>query len=369
MALLVLFAFATAALAEDGVAAARARAALERGTPREAIAIADSALASNGGDPELLAVRGEARLRMGRTAEARADLESAARKLGRKVAGARARLEAIEGNDDDARKLLADTKDNGDRAVVLLLVDGPLEDVQPVRSERYVVFGEQGAQVALDDLERSRRAYEELLPPRPSKLVAHVYLFPSKADFTEFAGMVHEEVESDDAEGFSRDGEAFMAVHSGAKLQGESLGALVHEAFHLYVHAQAHGLPVWLDEGLAEYFGGVRLEKAGDLTFGHTSEPRHVEFRKILRFMKPLSVAAFVRLDEKAFHAEPRLGVNYAQAWAFAHFLLAKRPALLREHWKLMQEGRTPDEARVATFDREDAAVLQKEWEEFLAGL
>jgi tetratricopeptide (TPR) repeat protein len=368
-ALLVALLLAGVAMAADG-ALARARKALDAGKLEEAVAIASSALEASPDDAQLLAVRGRARLYLGGTIEARADIEKAASRGKKGEKGLRALLEALEGNDERALELTKSLSEtNEDRIVVDLLAHGVLDGVAHVCTEHYSVFGTvYTALRAAGILERSRRAYEELLPPRPTRLVARVFLFPTKADFRSFANYVHEEVESDDAEGFSRSRHAFIAVHSGNKLKGEALGALVHEGLHMYVHAQAHSLPVWLDEGLAEYFGAVREEK-GELSFGNRSEDRHNDFKTILAAMKPLPLGDFVKLDEDSFHEESRLPVNYAQAWAFAHFLIEKRPALLRDYWRLMQEGRSTAEARAATFDREDAQALERAWRDFMKSL
>src|SRR5262245_29105216 len=86
---LLVLALAGLALADDG-AVARARRALERGGARDASASVESARAAHPEDAELFAIRGEARLRLGGTIEARVDLERAAAKRGVKVAGARA---------------------------------------------------------------------------------------------------------------------------------------------------------------------------------------------------------------------------------------------------------------------------------------
>jgi hypothetical protein len=87
---------------------------------------------------------------------------------------------------------------------------------------------------------------------------------------------------------------------------------LRHEVAHGYLHAVAPGLPLWLDEGLAEYFevprgnGGLNrphLDLLADMT-------EHEGWRPDLARLEQLKNAA--AMDQ----------LDYAESWAWVYFLL-----------------------------------------------
>lgn len=109
---------------------------------------------------------------------------------------------------------------------------------------------------------------------------------------------------------------------------------LRHEVAHGYLHAAVPQLPLWLDEGLAEYFEVPR---------GHEGLNRpHVS---LLADMSELdgwrpSLVELERLSD-ARQMDQR---HYAEAWAWAHFLLsdAKRRTILVDYLTdLREQGMT----------------------------
>ena len=87
---------------------------------------------------------------------------------------------------------------------------------------------------------------------------------------------------------------------------------LRHEVAHGYLHAVAPGLPLWLDEGLAEYFEVPR---------GHGGLNRpHVELLADMMQhdgWQP-NLAELEQLEDAAQMDQP----HYAEAWAWIYFLL-----------------------------------------------
>lgn len=88
---------------------------------------------------------------------------------------------------------------------------------------------------------------------------------------------------------------------------------LRHEATHALLHAAVAELPLWLDEGLAEYFEGgdglnrEHLERLpGDLATGWTPDLAHLESLRDVRQMTPR---------------------DYRESWAWVHYFLNGPPA------------------------------------------
>jgi hypothetical protein len=95
----------------------------------------------------------------------------------------------------------------------------------------------------------------------------------------------------------------------------EMLHTVVHEGFHQYLDQVAPTAPVWFNEGMAEYYESSRLVD-GQWQDGLVN-PEHAA---LLRRGVALPLAQFVRLTPAEFYGE-EIQRNYAQAWAFVHFL------------------------------------------------
>jgi hypothetical protein len=134
---------------------------------------------------------------------------------------------------------------------------------------------------------------------------------------------------------------------------GDRLGDdLRHEITHAYVHSVAPNVPLWLDEGLAKYFevgrgrhglNGKMLAKAITKL---DQQPSHADLRRLEAF------AANYNMTQE----------DYAEAWAWVHFMMESRPetlALLRTYFfELRRDGAAaPLSGRLAAMFGQPAAV------------
>src|SRR5215208_4600674 len=94
---------------------------------------------------------------------------------------------------------------------------------------------------------------------------------------------------------------------------------LLHEYTHLLVNNHFRGAPLWLKEGLAEFYSTARLSPDGRrLTLGEAPERRPREL---------LPLPALLALDQASpIYADPaQLALFYAQSWALVHYLSEAR--------------------------------------------
>jgi hypothetical protein len=91
---------------------------------------------------------------------------------------------------------------------------------------------------------------------------------------------------------------------------------LRHEVAHGYLHAVAPGLPLWLDEGLAEYFESPR-SRAG-------VNASHVEL--LLDLIAHQGWRPNLAQLERVSDISEMDQQSYAEAWAWAYFLLETGP-------------------------------------------
>ncbi|MBX9789058.1 MAG: DUF1570 domain-containing protein [Pirellulales bacterium] len=143
-----------------------------------------------------------------------------------------------------------------------------------------------------------------------------------------------------------------------AYLNRELAVDLRHEVTHALLHADLHNLPLWLDEGLAEYFEASQPRRTW----------RHAHLPGIDENLRQGLVPRLAALEQ--LQALREMGPDeYRDAWGWVHFLLhGPEPvhAELRHYLDNLRAGRTapplsarlesrlPDvEARFATYFRQ----------------
>lgn len=98
----------------------------------------------------------------------------------------------------------------------------------------------------------------------------------------------------------------------------ESRGVVYHEYIHKLLHLNFTRLPVWLDEGLAEFFGNTWM-RADGIYIGAPS-PRLSELRS--RTLYPVETMLTVDHASPYYRDAFKAGMFYAESWALTHFLM-----------------------------------------------
>jgi tetratricopeptide (TPR) repeat protein len=94
--------------------------------------------------------------------------------------------------------------------------------------------------------------------------------------------------------------------------------SLYHEYTHAFFHCNFRGLPLWLDEGLAEYYGNTSIESK-DASVGMPNEHQ----LRYLQSTQLLPVAQLVTIDRTSplYNTNEHAGIFYAESWALVHYL------------------------------------------------
>jgi tetratricopeptide (TPR) repeat protein len=201
------------------------------------------------------------------------------------------------------------------RGVILLLFfAGPASPAWwRAASARFEVFSDLGrsrtAEVA-QQLERLHDIFGQSSAAYHLPLPVRVFVFGSNREFARFRP-------STVAKGFFQSGPErdYIAV---LDTGGETRRALQHEYIHLVLHHSTASLPLWLEEGTAEFYSTLRAE-GNELVVG-VPVPVHLQ---VLRRERWLSAAQFFSLDRRSPLRDEaaRVGVFYAQSWALTHML------------------------------------------------
>lgn len=129
---------------------------------------------------------------------------------------------------------------------------------------------------------------------------------------------------------------------------------LRHETTHALLHSQIPNVPLWLDEGLAEYFEVPSSQRV----YGH---PHLAKVRWNVRFFRPASLESLEALEDVR-----EMGpAEYRAAWAWVHFLL-HGPAAGRETLvQYFADLETPSSAeRLAPRLRAAVPNLESAWQD-----
>ena len=127
--------------------------------------------------------------------------------------------------------------------------------------------------------------------------------------------------------------------------------ALYHEYTHALLHLNFTGLPLWLDEGLAEFYGNSRLgEKESRVG---TIDESHLY---ILAQNKLLPIETLLNVEQGSpyYNEANQASVFYAESWALVHYLLldpeARERGLLKNFVAAWNKGGTQIEAAQQAF-------------------
>ena len=143
-----------------------------------------------------------------------------------------------------------------------------------------------------------------------------------------------------------------------------------HEGFHQFAAMTIQlGMPAWMNEGLAEYFGGSLF--TGDcFVTGAIPSWRLKLVKKEIEEKKWKSFSVMTTMSQKEWNAKMSF-TNYTQAWAMVHFLVngedGKYQKAFDQYILLMSRGKGPEEAWVSVFGKDVSsfqAKCEKWWTE-----
>jgi tetratricopeptide (TPR) repeat protein len=140
---------------------------------------------------------------------------------------------------------------------------------------------------------------------------------------------------------------------------GESAYRIIfHEYTHLLVGATLADVPVWVSEGLAEYYSTFEASSDGrQATLGKIVDSHVYLLRE--RFI-PLRELISVRHDSSLYNEGDRRSIFYAESWALMHYFLvagAERRTQLLKYLELYARGVPGDRAFAEGFGGGEAAL------------
>jgi len=118
----------------------------------------------------------------------------------------------------------------------------------------------------------------------------------------------------------------------------ETLTSVVyHELTHYFIARGLRSRPTWLNEGLAEYFSTAEI-RDDEISLGAVSLDR----LQLLKTTPSLSMKDFFAVGPSSpyYNESSKASVYYAQAWAFAHYMMhGEHAARFRQYLSALQKG------------------------------
>ncbi|MBI2923004.1 MAG: DUF1570 domain-containing protein [Planctomycetes bacterium] len=153
------------------------------------------------------------------------------------------------------------------------------------------------------------------------------------------------------------------------KDQGKDLSIhiMYHEAMHQYLHAlfgEEVRIPIWLNEGMAEYFfGGEFSEQTGRFSIG-PNKVRIDTIRQAARDGSFVPLKKLFQYTQAQYYSNA--GLCYAQGWSVAYFLWTtkdpKYQGVIENFMKLLRQTKDGEKAFNESFGKLDIDQLEADW-------
>lgn len=162
-----------------------------------------------------------------------------------------------------------------------------------------------------------------------------------------------------------------LATWTDARSRRRTFEVLQHEGFHQFAwHAIGPKLPVWLNEGLAQYFESAIITD-GRMSLGITRTLKIEKMRNAIDAKENLPLNQLIRITgeqwAKTLRKTPdHSSLLYAQAWSVTYFLIhgqdGKNKTKLAEYLRRLSEGERADQAMLMAFGPGGLADLENDW-------
>lgn len=194
-----------------------------------------------------------------------------------------------------------------------------------VRSEHFTVVTDAGAgqgRRALDQFEHMRLVFQNLFPKNNVDPVAPIMVLAvkNKKEFQPLEPAAYLAKGQLNLAGYflrSPD-KNYVLLRLDAEDEQHPFATIYHEYTHLQVGDAIEWMPLWLNEGLAEFFQNTDFD-GNEARLGQPSQDDLAYLAQ--NRMIPLDVLFRVDAKSPYYHEEQKGSVFYAESWALAHYL------------------------------------------------
>ena len=228
--------------------------------------------------------------------------------------------------------------------LLLSAVPARAADWVRVETPNFIVYGEPGerrVREIADEFERFREALARVIPGAgtPAAVPTVVVVFGSARSFEPYRPRFNGKAVRLGGYFFSSEDMNIVALADADR--DEALRTIFHEYVHLVINNVSEGMPLWLNEGLAEYYSTFQVEDSGRRALIGRAIPSHLQ---LLNVRGLLTIPELLAVDQSslAYNEGERQTLFYAQSWALVHMLVAgttNGAKLLSQYARLASDG------------------------------
>jgi tetratricopeptide (TPR) repeat protein len=239
-----------------------------------------------------------------------------------------------------------------------------------LRTANFTLFtdaGERNTRRIAADLERLRDVLAQLAPgvALNAPVPTYIFVFKNASAFAPYQRIWAGKPLVSGGYFLSTELANYVAVNG--DVRGDERAIIYHEYLHYVLRNQYANLPLWLNEGLAEYYS--TFEVAGDEAKIGLPIAEHVAW---LRRNPLIPLASLFAIGESSpeYNESSQRGAFYAESWALVHYLISGSPQRRQqaaEYLRLAQAGAPPDQIFAQAFGA-DLAALERELRRYVQG-
>src|SRR6185369_474229 len=127
----------------------------------------------------------------------------------------------------------------------------------------------------------------------------------------------------------------YITLTTEVRGQQDPFSVIFHEYTHLLVENTFKEIPLWFNEGLAEYYSTFSITDDQKITLG-APIGNHVF---LLRESKMLPLRTLLEVDHKSpyYNEKNKQGIFYAQSWALMHYLIIGKEGKVEQLSKFIE--------------------------------
>jgi tetratricopeptide (TPR) repeat protein len=242
-----------------------------------------------------------------------------------------------------------------------------------VRSPHFVVLtnsNEKTARHVAGQLERMRTLFRSLIPASndDGEPPIEVFALRDQKSFQSLEPAAYLAKHSLELAGLFLRGPDSSTILLRLDAEGEHpFETVYHEYTHYMLRKADWWLPLWLNEGLAEFYQNTDIYEK-DARLGQP-DPNDIVYLRQSRLL-PLTTLLTVDHDSPYYHDEQKGSVFYAEAWALTHYLeigdLQHHTTKIRDYAKYLIQHEDPVTAAQHAFG--DLKKLQSDLDSYISG-
>jgi tetratricopeptide (TPR) repeat protein len=249
-------------------------------------------------------------------------------------------------------------------------VRGPMGDRQVFKAEgdNYIITTDDSqsyADLILKHAEAVYKAYTKVFPKQhitKKEDKFPIMIFSRAEDYHRYGGPVGSGGFFSDALG--------KVVYIKSNDPNQIANVLYHELFHQFLSRYVDDAPYWFNEGHADFFGGFYYNEQKSQLECRPNPMRFQYIQQALQQNVYTPLSEFLQMDRSEYYGQ-RIGLNYAQGWAFVYFLWryqeGKYSNYAKDYFNLIKSKKrySLKELYQKVFAR-DVTILESEWRAFV---